>query len=272
LVTVGQAAEQAGLSRVWFGDHIVYPVEIRSVYPGSGGALGYNAATPQLDLTVAMMVVAMSTQRVGLGTSVVVIAQRNPVAFAKQLASLDVVAGGRLSLGVGVGWCEEEFEALGAPFRRRGARTDEYLKAMQTLWTEPRPSFDGEFVRFAALHCNPKPVQPGGPPIWIGGYGEAAYDRTARYGAGFLAGSRLSDPEEVIRLKRDLRQRAADLGRADADRIGLQTTFWIADRKAYGRRLAEMRDAGLDEACIPLQGRSTAEVRDFILSIPELVA
>jgi probable F420-dependent oxidoreductase len=272
LVTVGRAAEQAGLARVWFGDHIVYPVEIRSTYPGTGGALGFNPATPQLDLTVAMTVMAMTTERVGLGTSVVVLAQRNPVAFAKQLASLDVVSGGRLSLGVGVGWCAEEFEALGAPFERRGARTDEYLKAMQALWTEPQPSFDGAFVKFAPLYCNPKPTQPGGPEIWIGGYGEAAYNRVARYGVGFLAGARLSDPEEVVRLKRDLRQRATDLGRPDADRIGLQTTFWLSDRPAYSRRLREMRDAGLEEACIPLQGRSAAEVRDFILSIPDLLA
>jgi probable F420-dependent oxidoreductase len=271
LIAIGQAAEQAGLSKVWFGDHIVYPVEIKSIYPGTGGALGFNPATPQLDLIVAMTVVALATERVGVGTSVVVLAQRNPVAFAKQLASLDVISGGRLSLGVGVGWCAEEFEALGVPFERRGARTDEYLQAMRVLWTEPEPAFDGEFVKFAPVYCNPKPVQPGGPQIWIGGYGEAALDRVARHGAGFLAGARLSDPEEVVRLKRLLRQRAADLGRPDADQIGLQTTFWIPDRDAYARRLREMRDAGLDEACVPVQGKSPAEVRDFILSIPDLV-
>lgn len=271
LTAVGQAAEQAGLSKVWFGDHIVYPVEIKSIYPGTGGALGFNPATPQLDLTVAMTVVAMASQHVGLGTSVVVLAQRNPVAFAKQLASLDQISGGRLSLGIGVGWCEEEFAALGESFAARGARTDEYVAAMRALWTEPQPSFDGRFVKFAPVHCNPKPVQPGGPPIWIGGYGEAAYDRVARYGAGFLAGARLSDPEEVARLKRDLRQRAADLGRTDADAIGLQTTFWIPDRAAYGRRLREMRDAGLDEAAVPLQGKSVEEAREFILSAPELL-
>jgi len=272
LTAVGEAAEQAGLSRVWFGDHIVYPVEIASTYPGTGGALGYNAETPQLDLTVAMTVVALATERVGIGTSVVVLAQRNPVAFAKQLASLDVICGGRLALGIGVGWCAEEFAALGAPFARRGARTDEYVAAMRTLWTEPQPAFDGEFVKFAPLYCNPKPVQPGGPQIWIGGYGEAAYERTARYGAGFLAGARLADPEAALRLRQDIRRRAADLGRPDAERIGLQTTFWIPDHAAFGRRLREMRDAGLEEACIPLQGRSTAEVRDFILSIPDLLS
>jgi len=272
LTAIGEAAEQAGLARVWFGDHIVYPVEIKSIYPGTGGALGFNGATAQLDVTVAMTVLALATQHVGIGTSVVVVAQRNPIEFAKQMASLDVVSGGRLSLGIGVGWCEEEFEALGRPFARRGARTDEYLDVMRTLWTEPQPSFDGEFVKFAPVHCNPKPVQAGGPEIWIGGYGEAAFNRVARHGVGFLAGARLSDPEEVVRLKRDLRQRAADLGRADAARIGVQTTFWMADRDAYRRRLKEMADAGLDEACIPLQGKSAAEVRDFILAIPDLVA
>lgn len=271
LITIGQAAEQAGLDRVWFGDHIVYPVEIQSAYPGTNGALGFNPATPQLDLTVAMTVVALATERVGIGTAVVVLAQRHPVAFAKQLASLDVVCGGRLSLGIGVGWCAEEFAALGAPFERRGARTDEYVAAMRALWSEPQPAFNGEFVRFPPVYCNPKPAQPGGPPIWIGGYGEAAHARVARYGAGFLAGARLSDPDEVVRLRRDLNQRAADLGRPDAGRIGVQTTFWMPDRAAYRRRLREMRDAGLDEAAIPLQGRSSAEVRDFILGLPDLL-
>jgi len=272
LSAIGQAAQQAGLARVWLGDHVVYPVEIRSTYPGTGGALAFNGATPQLDLTVAMMLVAMASETVGVGSAVVVLAQRNPVAFAKQMASLDLVTGGRVALGVGVGWCAEEFEALGVPFARRGARTDEYIQALRTLWTEPQPALEGEFIRFAPVHCNPKPAQAGGPPIWIGGYGEAAHARAARLGDGFIAGARLSDPEEAARIRRDIRRRAADLGRADADRINLAVSFGLPDRPAFAARLKEMRDAGVDEAAIPLQGRSLAEIRDFVLGIPDLVA
>ncbi len=271
LVAVAQAAEAAGLHRVWFGDHIIYPVEILSTYPGTGGALGFNARTPQLDLTVAMTLFATATEKVGMGTSVVVPAQRNPVAFAKQMASLDLVSGGRLALGIGVGWCAEEFEALGVPFARRGARTDEYVKAMQTLWTDPEPAFEGEFVSFAPIHCNPKPAQAGGPPIWIGGYGDAALARTARYGRGFIAGARLSDPEEAARIKATIRHKAADLGREDADRIELATTFGLPDRAAFAARLRELRDAGVDEAAIPLQGRSLEEIGDCIAQIPDLL-
>jgi probable F420-dependent oxidoreductase len=267
LVAIGQAAEAAGLARVWFGDHVVYPVDYAPNYPG-GGRLNYNPESPQLDVLVAMTIIASVTERVGVGTSVVVIAQRNPVWFAKQIASLDAVSGGRVALGIGVGWCREEFEALGVPFERRGARTDEYVDVLRTLWTDPTPSYDGEFVKFPPLYCNPKPTQPAGPEIWIGGYGEAAFDRVARYGVGLVGGG---TPELVAERTVDLQARARALGRADADDIGLLMQFWIPDRKELGRQLRELREAGLKEACIPVQGKSPEEARDFVLSLPELL-
>lgn len=269
LIAIGQAAEEAGLSKVWFGDHIVYPVEYESKYPGTGGRLSYNPSSPQLDVTVAMTIVAATTERVGVGTSIVVLGERNPVWFAKQLASLDHISGGRLSLGIGTGWCREEYEALGVPWERRGARTDEYVAAMRTLWTDDTPSFDGEFVSFPPIYCNPKPVQPGGPEIWIGGYGEAAYDRVARYGVGLVGGG---TPEEVAKRTADLQARARDLGREDADEIGLMAQFWLPDRNELSRRIRELRDAGLKEMCVPVQGKSPEEAREFVLSIPELLA
>jgi alkanesulfonate monooxygenase SsuD/methylene tetrahydromethanopterin reductase-like flavin-dependent oxidoreductase (luciferase family) len=141
---------------------------------------------------------------------------------------------------------------------------------MRRLWTDRTPSFDGEFVKFKPLYCNPKPVQPGGPKVWIGGYGEAAYDRVARYGVGLVMGG--GDPQRVADVTRMLRERAADLWREDAQEIGVLSQFWLPDRNELSRRLGELRDAGLKEACIPVQGKSAEEAREFVLSLPELLS
>jgi hypothetical protein len=119
------------------------------------------------------------------------------------------------------------------------------------------------------LYCNPKPTQPGGPEIWIGGYGEAAFNRVARYGVGSVGGR---TPEEVATKTADLQARAVRRGRRDADQIGLLAQFWMPNRNELSRRLRELRDAGLKEACIPVQGKSPAEAREFVLSIPELLS
>src|SRR5258705_2493514 len=128
-----------------------------------------------------MTFVAAKTTRLRLVTSVMIGPYRNPVLTAKALATIDVLSKGRVTLGVGVGWMREEFEALGAPeFERRGAVTDEYIRIFKTLWTQSPASFSGEFYRFEALHCRPQPVQKPHPPIWIGGHSKAALRRAAR--------------------------------------------------------------------------------------------
>jgi probable F420-dependent oxidoreductase len=200
-----------------------------------------------------------------------VIAQRQLVQLAKQVATLDHLSRGRLTLGIGVGWCAEEFESLGVPFERRGRRTDEYVEALTALWTAETPSFAGEFVSFPPLYCNPKPVQPGGPPIWIGGYGEAALDRTARYGAGWVAGG--TDGPRLAATLADIRARARDdYGRDDADNIGLLVQgVWRADRGELRDVLLGLQDAGITEVVVPVQGKTPAEARDFVLSIPSLL-
>jgi probable F420-dependent oxidoreductase len=133
-----------------------------------------------------MTFVAAKTTRLRLVTSVMIVPYRNPVLTAKALATIDVLSKGRVTLGVGVGWMREEFEALGAPeFERRGAVTDEYIRIFKTLWTQSPASFSGEFYRFEALHCRPQPVQKPHPPIWIGGHSKAALRRAARLGDGW---------------------------------------------------------------------------------------
>jgi len=177
--------EHLGFASVMIADHLVFPTVIRSKYPYtvSGVFPGQGDALDQLAL---MAFVAGVTTRLRLVTSVMIVPYRNPVATAKALATIDVLSRGRVTVGVGVGWLREEFEALGAPaFDRRGAVTDEYLRIFKALWTESPVSFTGEFYRFEELRCLPHPVQKPHPPLWIGGHSRAALRRVARLGDGW---------------------------------------------------------------------------------------
>jgi probable F420-dependent oxidoreductase len=185
LEQLARRGEALGFASVMIADHLVFPTVINSKYPYtvSGVFPGQGDALDQLAL---MAFVAGVTTRLRLVTSVMIVPYRNPVATAKALATIDVLSRGRVTVGVGVGWLREEFEALGAPsFDHRGAVTDEYLRIFKTLWTESPASFAGEFYRFEALRCLPHPVQTPHPPLWIGGHSNAALRRVARLGDGW---------------------------------------------------------------------------------------
>jgi probable F420-dependent oxidoreductase len=175
---VAQAAERAGLESLWTGEHVVLPDPQKSPSPAP-------PLFPMLHPSTVLAYVAAVTTRVKLGTGIALIAQRNPVVLAKEMASLDVVSGGRLILGVGAGYLEPEFRALGVPFGERGARTDEYIAAMRVLWRDDKPAFDGRFVRFGGIQSRPRPVQAGGPPIVVGGASDAAIDRAVASAQGW---------------------------------------------------------------------------------------
>jgi probable F420-dependent oxidoreductase len=180
-----QRAEALGFDSVVIADHIVFPVEIHSKYPYtvSGAFPGHGDALDQLAL---MAFVAAKTTTLRLITSVMILPHRNPVVTAKFLATVDVLSQGRVTVGVGVGWLREEFEALQAPdFDRRGAASNEYIEIFKTLWTQDPATFAGEFYQFKAIRCLPHPVQKPHPPIWIGGHSRAALRRVARYGDGW---------------------------------------------------------------------------------------
>jgi probable F420-dependent oxidoreductase len=163
--------------------------------------------------------VAAATTRLRLITGVLVVPQRNPLVLAKQVATLDHLSGGRISLGIGVGWLREEFDALGVPFERRGARTDEYVLAMRALWAGDDARFRGAFVRFDGMSCNPKPVR-GGVPILVGGHSEQAARRAARLGDGFFPATGIQRPVEPLI---DLMRRAAE--EAGRDPAGIELTL-----------------------------------------------
>jgi probable F420-dependent oxidoreductase len=185
LETLVARGEALGFSSVVIADHIVFPVTIRSKYPYtvSGAFPGQGDQLEQLSL---MAFIAGKTRALRLISSVMILPHRNPVVTAKMLATIDVLSGGRVTVGVGVGWMREEFEALGAPdFDRRGAASDEYIRIFKALWTQDPASFHGEFYRFDAIRCLPHPVQKPHPPIWIGGHSKAALRRVARLGDGW---------------------------------------------------------------------------------------
>src|SRR5918992_718867 len=182
LVTRGEAL---GFHSAVIADHVVFPTEVRSKYPYtvSGEFPGAGDALEQLTL---MAFVAGITKRLRLVTSVMILPYRNPVLTAKMLATADVLSKGRVTVGVGVGWLREEFEALQAPdFDQRGAASNEYLEIFKTVWTQDPASFDGAFYQFKSLRCLPQPLQKPHPPIWIGGHSRPALRRVAKYGDGW---------------------------------------------------------------------------------------
>lgn len=188
-----RAAEDAGFESLWVGDHIALPSDAAD-----------PPAQPRLEAVTALAHLAALTSRVRLAIGVIVLPQRQPVLLAKQLASIDVLSKGRLIVGVGVGYVEQELEALGASLADRGARTDEYLAAMRALWDEPAPAFEGRFVRFTGVLQRPRPVQRPHPPIVVGGHSPSALRRAVLAGSGWY-GWELS-PAETARALDDLRE------------------------------------------------------------------
>ena len=192
--------EALGFASVMIADHIVFPSVVTSKYPYTVNGVfpGQGDALEQLAL---MAFIAGKTERLRLVTSVMILPYRNPVATAKTLATIDVLSRGRVTVGVGVGWLREEFEALAAAdFDRRGAVSDEYIRIFKALWTQSPASFAGEFYRFDSVRCLPHPVQTPHPPIWIGGHSKAALRRVARLGGRLASGGR--QPGRAARPRR----------------------------------------------------------------------
>lgn len=175
---VARALEAAGFESAWTGEHVVLPDPQAPPSPAP-------PHTPMLDPAVALTWVAAQTERLRLGTGIIILPQRNPAVLAKEIASLDVLSGGRAILGIGAGYLEPEFAALGVPFARRGARADEYIDAIRALWNQDSPEYSGEFVSFSGIDAQPRPVQRGGPPIVVGGMSPGAYRRAISRGQGW---------------------------------------------------------------------------------------
>lgn len=186
---VAQAAERAGFGFLSVNDHIVVPGSLQSAYPYTQGGTWSAAQEGHcFDQLATLAFLAGCTERLRLLTSVMVVPHREPFSAAKTLATIDVLSGGRLIVGAGAGWMQEEFRLLKAPFEARGAVTDEYLAAFKALWTQERPAFEGRHVAFRDVIFEPKPVQKPHPPIWVGGESAAALRRAATLGDAWYPG------------------------------------------------------------------------------------
>lgn len=227
-------AESLGFHAVGVGDHAVIPHSHAS-----------TLSPVWYDPLVLGTAVAVSTQRLRVTFNTLVAPYHHPVRLAKAIASLDVLSGGRVTVGIGVGWIEEEFQALGAPFHQRGAITDECIRAMKALWTSDRPSFHGRYVAFEDVAFEPRPVQKPHPPIWIGGGVRRTLERAAELGDGWhpLGRSR----EKLKRDIEELRRLLAARGRRMDD---LDLSYTLYQASVAGQTSRHTRAAGGDEATV----------------------
>jgi probable F420-dependent oxidoreductase len=255
---IATLAEGLGYDSLWAGEHVVVPsprVEPSPMEPDE----------PILDPLIALSHVAAHTERIRLGTGVIILPQRNPLVLAKQVASLDVISGGRLILGIGVAYLEPEMRAIGVPMEGRGARADEYLAAMRALWEEEAPSFHGEHTRFEAVDAHPRPLQR--PlPVVVGGHTRAAHRRAARSADGwygFMVGLRaMAEQRELMRaaIEETGRERPLHVSVTPARRLDEENV------RAYS-------ELGVERLIVaPPPGLSVEELAEFVeANAPERV-
>ena len=252
-VAVAQAAEAAGYESLWTGEHVVLPDPQAPPSPAP-------PEFPMLHPPSVLSFLAGVTQRVRLGTGILLLPQRNPVVVAKELASVDVVSAGRLIFGLGVGYLEPEFNALGVPFAERGPRTDEYIEAIQALWTQDEPAYTGRFVSFTGIQAYPHPVQKPHPPIVVGGMSNAAFRRATLRGNGWYGFA--LDLERTANCIESLVAAATAHGRPDAlGELEITVTPSIAlDRDTIRR----FEDLGVHRIVSLMRGRSRERILAFV--------
>jgi probable F420-dependent oxidoreductase len=238
-IRLAQRAEELGYRSWWAAEHVVLPSPPVPPVP-------MNPTDPILDPLVHLAYVGAVTQRLELATGIVILPQRNPLVLAKQVASLDVLSGGRLLLGVGAGWLEPELTAVGVPMSERGGRTDEYLDAMRALWTQPAPSYQGRYVAFEHVDAHPRPVRPDGPRILIGGHSPAAFRRAVARGHGWFGNG--DSPDDLAGHLAGLEKAAAEVERpAWLGRLEINFMQLLPVDAAAARRYA---DLGVDRLVV----------------------
>ncbi len=247
-----QLAEKAGFDSVVAVDHVIFPHNYTSTYPYSPtGRLpgGPEGALP--DPLIWMAAMAAVTTRLRFMTGVIILPLRNPLVLAKQIATLDHMSGGRVELGIGVGWLKEEFQALGVPFEKRGKRSDEYIAAMRALWSDDSASYGGEFVKFDKVCCSPKPVARK-VPIVVGGHSEAAARRAGRLGDGFFPS--VGTQVDTLPLFELARRTAAEAGRdpGEVEMMSGCPDLWPGSGKDPGAAVAERAGKGIGRIVLPV--------------------
>ena len=249
---IARAAEDGGLESVWTGEHVVLP-DPRVPPSPAPPTLAF------LDPAVALAYLAAGTRTIRLGTGIIILPQRNPVVLAKELASVDVVSGGRLIFGLGIGYLKPEFDALGIPFDRKGPRAVEYLEAMLALCTQPKPAYHGSFVSFAGVQAFPRPLQQPNPPIIIGGHTPAAFRRAVTHANGWYGF--MMDPDAAAKAVEALRTLERGLDRPRAlGRLEISITPAAPVEVDVVRRYAAL---GVDRLIFYQPARTTEEAITF---------
>ena len=239
---VAVAAENTGFATLWAGEHVVMVDRSASRYPyADDGKIAVPAVADWLDPMIGLSFAAAATHTIGVATGIVLLPEHNPVLMAKQAATLDLMSGGRLTLGVGIGWSREEFAALGIPFERRGERAAEYVAAMRTLWRDDVATFDGEFVHFDSIRVNPKPVRDRRIPVVLGGNSDAALRRVVAWGDGWY-GFNLNGVDAVAERIEAIHALCRDAGR---DPAGVHLA--VALREVDPSHVDALVSAGVDE-------------------------
>lgn len=263
-VEIAQLAESAGFESLWAGEHIVLPDPQAPPSP----------MAPEdriLDSVIALTFLAAHTRRVLLGTGIIILPQRNPLVLAKELASLDELSGGRLIFGVGTGYLEPEFRALGIPFTDRGARTDEYLAAMRAIWSQPQPAYHGRFLSFEHVQAHPRPRHS--IPIVVGGHTPPAYRRAVEQANGWygfalgLSGTTRSLPNALAGIADALQryQRPQELGMLEISVTPPPGTITLERARRYA-------DLGVDRLIIwPPDGTNATDLRTFVSHLGDTV-
>lgn len=258
---VAIAAERYGFATLWAGEHVVMVDEPASRYPYSAnGRIAVPTTADWVDPLIGLSFAAAATATIGLATGVLLLPEHNPVIVAKQAATLDQLSGGRLTLGVGIGWSREEFDALGVPFERRAARTAEYVAAIRRLWRDDIASFAGEFVNFDRVRVNPKPVQNRRVPIIVGGNSDAALRRVVSWADGWY-GFGLADVTAAADRVTLIRRRCREIGR-DPSELRLA----VALQKLCRTDVQALTEMGIDELVI------VGTPPDDVASVPDWVA
>jgi probable F420-dependent oxidoreductase len=259
LAEVAVQAEARGVNAIWVGEHVVMFTDYASRYPyADEGRIPIPSGTGLLEPLTTLSFLAALTTTVRLGTAMLLLPQRNPVYVAKEISTLDWLSSGRVDLGVGVGWLREEFDALQVSWPNRGARTDEYLKVLQTLWSDHTSSFEGDFYRLEACEMFPKPVQSP-VPIHIGGESQAALRRVARHAHGWNTFNRLPDDLAVPLAELDALLEAEERSRADV-KITVSPYF----QELTPERTSQYAEAGADAVAAMLFATTVDEVRAML--------
>ncbi len=250
MVRLAQAIERIGFYQLDIFDHVVMG------YPASGRpAPVYPPRMPIMEALATLAYIAAVTERIGLGTEVLVLPQRQPLLVAKQVSTIDTLSGGRMRLGVGVGWQESEYDALQEQFSNRGRRMDEAIALIRACWSEQQIDFEGEFYSTTAMAMEPKPPQGANLPIWVGGGSAKALERVGRMADGWLAPA-IEDAGQVAKMVQSIHDHAEAAGRAP-DAIGMQMMLdppprdeagkgFYADRDAVRRRVVDVAEMGFE--------------------------